>query len=209
MRVKFYIVVSVLFFAYTNNFAQNSQYQFSRLNTGNGLSHNQVNCIFKDPKGFMWFGTASGLNRYDGYTFKVFKHDVNNKNSINDDYITNICEGPDKKLWITTRAGYSFYDPETEQFNNDAWSVIYSFKLPEYPLVSKILHNGKGDFWFLCPGSGLYRYNTLKKTATRYYHHHSSNPSLYSNSLTDMEQDASGVSDDSLVMYRNRPVRRL
>src|SRR3954470_9279765 len=98
MRVKLYIVVSVLFFAYTNNFAQNSQYQFSRLNISNGLSHNKVNCIFKDPEGFMWFGTASGLNRYDGYSFKVFKHDVNNKNSVNDDFINNIFEGPDKKI---------------------------------------------------------------------------------------------------------------
>jgi signal transduction histidine kinase/ligand-binding sensor domain-containing protein/DNA-binding response OmpR family regulator len=192
MRVKLYIVVSVLFFAYTNNFAQNSQYQFSRLNTSNGLSHNQVNCIFKDPQGFMWFGTASGLNRYDGYTFKVFKHDVNNKNSIKEDYITNICEGPDKKLWITTPSGYSFYDPETEQFSNDIPSMGNSFKLPEYPIVSKILHNGKGDFWLLRPDSGLYRYNELKKTATHYYHHHSSNPSLYSNSVTDIGQDASG-----------------
>jgi ligand-binding sensor domain-containing protein len=140
----------------------------------------------------MWFGTASGLNRYDGYSFKVFKHDVNNKNSVNDDFIISICEGPDKKLWITTRAGYSFYDPETEQFNNDVSSVINSFKLPGYPFVSKILHNSKGDFWFLCRDSGLYRYNELKRTATRYYHHHSSNPSLYSNSVTDIVQDATG-----------------
>jgi signal transduction histidine kinase/ligand-binding sensor domain-containing protein/DNA-binding response OmpR family regulator len=192
MRLKLYIVVSALFFAYTNNFAQNSQYQFSRLNISNGLSHNQVNCIFKDPKGFMWFGTASGLNRYDGYTFKVFKHDANNKNSINDDYITNICEGPDKKLWITTRAGYSFYNPDTEQFDNNVWSVVYPFKLPGYPIVSKILHNGNGDFWFLCPDSGLYRYNEIKKTATRYYHHHNSSPSLYSNFVTGVVQDATG-----------------
>nr|WP_294946456.1 hybrid sensor histidine kinase/response regulator transcription factor [uncultured Mucilaginibacter sp.] len=192
MRVKLYIVVSALLFAYTNNFAQNNQYQFSRLNISNGLSHSQVNCIFKDTKGFMWFGTASGLNRYDGYSFKVFKHNVNNKNSINDDFVTNICEGPDKKLWVTTRAGYSFYDPETEQFNNDVSPVLYSFKLPEYPTVSKILHIGKGDFWFLCPDSGLYRYNKLKGTTTRYHHHHNSSPSLYSNSITDIKQDARG-----------------
>jgi hypothetical protein len=43
------------------------------LDINNGLSHNQVNCIYKDSKGFMWFGTIAGLNRYDGYTFKVFK----------------------------------------------------------------------------------------------------------------------------------------
>ena len=108
MRIKLHIVVSVLLFAYTDNFAQNSQYQFSRLNISNGLSHNQVTCIFKDSEGFMWFGTSSGLNRYDGYIFKVFKHDVNNQNSINDDFINNIFEGPDKKLWITTPSGYSF-----------------------------------------------------------------------------------------------------
>ncbi|MFB0498697.1 signal transduction histidine kinase/ligand-binding sensor domain-containing protein/DNA-binding response OmpR family regulator [Mucilaginibacter sp. OAE612] len=192
MRIKLYIVVSVLFFAYTNNFAQNSQYQFSRLNISNGLSHNQVNCILKDIKGFMWFGTASGLNRYDGYTFKVFKHDLNNKNSINDDYITNICEGPDKKLWIRTRAGYCFYDPETEQFNNNVSSVLNAFKLPGYPFVSRILHNGKGGFWFLFPDSGIYRYNELKKTTTHYYHHHSSSPSLYSSFVTDIVQDTTG-----------------
>ncbi|NVM67787.1 signal transduction histidine kinase/ligand-binding sensor domain-containing protein/DNA-binding response OmpR family regulator [Mucilaginibacter sp. SG538B] len=192
MRVKLYIVVSALFFAYTNNFAQNSQYQFSRLNISNGLSHNQVTCIFKDSEGFMWFGTSSGLNRYDGYTFKVFKHDVNNKNSINEDYINNIWEGPDKKLWITTPAGYSFYDPETEQFNNDVSSVLYSLKLPVYPSVSKIVHNGKGDFWFLYPDSGIYRYNELNKTTTHYYHHHSPSPSLYSSLVTDIVQDTTG-----------------
>src|SRR4051812_13662200 len=203
MRVKLYIVVSVLFFAYTTNFAQNSQYQFSRLNISNGLSHNQVTSIFKDSEGFMWFGTSSGLNRYDGYTFKVFKHDANNKNSINEDYIVNIWEGPGKKLWITTPAGYSFYDPEMEQFNNDASSFLYTFKLPVYPYVSKILHNGKGDFWFLCRDSGLYRYNELKKTAARYYHHRSSNPSLYSSFVTDIMQDTTGniwlAYDDGVV----------
>jgi ligand-binding sensor domain-containing protein len=81
--------------------------------------------------------------------------------------------------------------------------VAYAFKLPGYPFVSKILHNGKGDFWFLCPDSGLYRYNELKKTATRYYHHRNSNSSLYSNSVTDMEEDASGnlwlAYDDGVV----------
>ncbi len=46
----------------------------------------------------MWFGTASGLNRYDGYTFKVFKHDADNKNSLRDDFIVNIFESPDQKI---------------------------------------------------------------------------------------------------------------
>ncbi|MEO6632911.1 MAG: two-component regulator propeller domain-containing protein, partial [Mucilaginibacter sp.] len=139
----------------------------------------------------------------DGYTFKVFKHDVSNKNSINDDFITNICEGPGKKLWITTRAGYCFYDPETEQFNSDISSVVNPLKLPGYPLVTRILRSGKSDVWFLCPQAGLYRYNELKKTTRRYYHHHNSNPSLYSNSVTDIVQDTTGniwlAYDDGVV----------
>jgi ligand-binding sensor domain-containing protein len=50
--------------------AQNNSYQFSHLDITNGLSDNQVNCIYKDEKGFMWFGTTSGLNRYDGISLK-------------------------------------------------------------------------------------------------------------------------------------------
>src|SRR4051794_1308737 len=120
IRIKYYFLFAItLIFGCANTFAQSSQYRFSHLDISNGLSHNQVNCIFKDSEGFMWFATASGLNRYDGYTFKVFKHDANNKNSISDDFINKIFEGPDKKLWILTRSGYCFYDPETEQFNSD------------------------------------------------------------------------------------------
>lgn len=182
----------LLVFAGTNNFAQNSQYQFSQLNIGNGLSHNQVNCIFKDSRGFMWFGTASGLDRYDGYTFKVFKHDDNNKSSIIDDFISNIFEGPDNKLWISTLRGNCFYDPETEQFNSDMSLVQRPLKLSVYPVVSKIISDNKGSFWFVCPDSGLYHYNALKKQTIRYYHHINSKPSLYSNSIADITRDANG-----------------
>jgi len=140
----------------------------------------------------MWFGTASGLNRYDGYTFKVFKHAANNKSSINDDFVSNIFEGPDSKLWISTRAGYCFYDPETEQFNADVSTIFHQLKLPGYPLVSKIVRDGKEGFWFVCPDSGLYHYNILKKETIRYYHHINSHPSLYSSFISDITLGANG-----------------
>ncbi|MGZ3778606.1 MAG: ligand-binding sensor domain-containing protein, partial [Mucilaginibacter sp.] len=95
MHTKFYfLLVVALFFTCINAFGQSSQYRFSQLDISNGLSHNQVTCIFKDSEGFMWFGTASGLNRYDGYSFKIFKHDADNKNSVLNDFIKNIYEGP-------------------------------------------------------------------------------------------------------------------
>ncbi|WP_183579772.1 two-component regulator propeller domain-containing protein [Mucilaginibacter sp. X5P1] len=192
MRIRFYILLTIIFFACINTFAQSSQYQFSQLDISNGLSHNQVNCIYKDSEGFMWFGTASGLNRYDGYTFKVFKHDADNKNSLLDDFIVNIFEGPDKKLYISTRTGYCFYDPETEQFNSDMSLLLKPLKLPVYPLPSRIVRNDHGDFWFLYPDSGLYRYNALSRQTIRYYHHNKAKLSLYSNSVADITEDAKG-----------------
>src|ERR1700748_3791846 len=89
MRFKLILFWVLIGGSYYSSFAQNNKYQFSHLDISDGLSHNQVNCIYKDSKGFMWFGTMSGLNRYDGYSFKIFKHDINTKNSLNDDYIEN------------------------------------------------------------------------------------------------------------------------
>ncbi len=192
MRVKFCILLTIIFFARNNTFAQSSQYQFSQLDISNGLSHNQVNCIYKDSEGFIWFGTASGLNRYDGYAFKVFKHDADNKNSLLDDFIVNIFGGPDKKLYISTRTGYCFYDPETEQFNSDMSVLLKPLKLPVYPFPSKIIQSRRSDFWFVYPDSGLYRYNALNRQTTRYYNHTQAGPSLYSNSVTDITEDTKG-----------------
>jgi len=96
--------------------AQQEQIQFSRLDVSAGLSHNQVNTMLKDAGGFMWFATLSGLNRYDGYQFKVFKHDPGDTTSITDDFITGIFELPGNHLYLETRNGPSIYDPATETF---------------------------------------------------------------------------------------------
>jgi signal transduction histidine kinase/ligand-binding sensor domain-containing protein/DNA-binding response OmpR family regulator len=206
MCLKRYIFIAVIFFLYDHSFGQSSQYRFSHLDISDGLSHNQVNCIFKDSEGFMWFGTASGLNRFDGYAFKVFKHDSNNKNSVNDDFVTKIFEGPDKKLWILTRNVYCVYDPETEQFDSDMSSLLRPLKLPFYPNASKILHTNAVDFWFLYPDSGIYRYNSLSKKTTRYYHGINSIPLLYSSSIADITSDAKG---NLWIVYSNGSVEML
>ncbi|SDT04415.1 Signal transduction histidine kinase [Mucilaginibacter mallensis] len=191
MRVKFCSLLAVaVIFVCVNVFGQGSQYRFSHLDVGDGLSHNQVNCIFKDSEGFMWFGTASGLNRFDGYTFKVFKHDSNNKNSVSDDFINKIFEGPDKKLWISTRNGFCYYDSDTESFNSDMSLLLRSLKLPVDPNVTQVVRTSAADFWFLYPDSGVYRYNTLSKQTKRYYHSINSIPSLYSSSIADITVDA-------------------
>lgn len=126
--------------------AQTGPYQFSQLNISNGLSHNQVNTIFQDNKGFIWFGTMSGLNRYDGYTFKVFKHSLRDTSSLNDDNVTGIKEGPFGKLWVQSRSGYVIYDPTEEKFDRHPERFLKSVGIKGR--VADISKAGNGGFWF-------------------------------------------------------------
>lgn len=129
-------------------FGQEKQYHFLHLDIKNGLSHNQISTIYKDKKGFMWFGTQEGLNKYDGYTFKVFRHDANNPTSISDDGINSIQEGPCGKLWIYTHSLCNIYDPLTERFERNVSQVQKQMGMPsQYPDLIKKDHNG--NYWFL------------------------------------------------------------
>lgn len=74
--------------------AQQSSIAFRNWIFSKDFLNNQVNAIFKGSKGFIWFGTMAGLNRYDGYKFRVLKHDLRDSTSINDDFITKIAHGP-------------------------------------------------------------------------------------------------------------------
>jgi len=191
MRVKFYILLLIIFFLSPQLFAQINQYQFSQLDINNGLSHNQVNCIFKDSKGFMWFGTMSGLNRYDGYSFKIFKHDANNKTSLKDDFIESIYQGPGQTLWIVTRNGYSIYNQATEQFENDISPWLKLLQLPNVG-ITKIKEDSKDNFWFVYANLGIYKYNPASRQTLHYGYNTGTLPSLYSNNLTDIAEDRKG-----------------
>ena len=189
MRLKLVLVLLLITCGLYTLSAQNNKYQFSQLDISNGLSRNQVNCIYKDSKGFMWFGTMAGLNRYDGYTFKIFKHIATDKNSINDDFIQSIFEGPDQNLWIVTRGGLCTYNFATEKFDSDITPWLKLLKLPGAD-VSKIKKDSKGNFWFIYPHSGLCRYNPGNKQTYRYSQ--GTNPSIHSDNVTDISEDAKG-----------------
>src|SRR5829696_8111255 len=91
--------------------------RFEHISIEQGLSQSSVRVIFQDSRGFLWFGTEDGLNRYDGYTFKIYKPDPDVPNSLSDRWITSIVEDKNGYLWIGTRlGGLNRYDPRTEQF---------------------------------------------------------------------------------------------
>lgn len=185
--------------------AQNNQFQFSHLDISTGLSHNNVTSIFKDDKGFIWFGTLSGLNRYDGYKFKVYKHELNDSTSLDDDYIVSILRGPYGKLWIETRNGYNIYDPVTEKFGHDITGFLHTIGIPDR-LLTTIKEDKDGNFWFLHVSQGLFKYNPSTKKTVRLTHMDADTSSISNNSVSDLAQDSKG---NIWLAYRSGNLERM
>lgn len=140
-----------------------SQYQFTRTDITHGLSANQVNTILKDSQGFMWFGTMSGLNRYDGYTFKVFRQDLSDSTSLSDNFITKLSEGPDGLIWITNRNGQNVYNPATGHFERQPQKILSQWGI-NADSINNILKDRQGNCWFVTP-KAVYRYSAAAKKA--------------------------------------------
>jgi signal transduction histidine kinase/ligand-binding sensor domain-containing protein/DNA-binding response OmpR family regulator len=154
---KILILLLIICLIRINSEGQKTNFQFSRLDISKGLSNNQVNSFFKDQKGFLWIGTMSGLNRYDGYEFKVFRHDLHDTNTISDNFILGIMEGPEGKLWVQTRSGFNIYDPVTEKFDRNVTGQLRKFGIPGGS-VSSVRKNANGDFLFLIDQHIIYKY---------------------------------------------------
>jgi ligand-binding sensor domain-containing protein len=108
----------LVIFCFTLGFQSFSQeYRFDHITTDQGLSQATVNCIFRDSKGFVWIGTNDGLNCYDAYSFKVYRHNPGDPHSISGNIITSIAEDSSSNLWIATKNnGLNYLNRKTNVF---------------------------------------------------------------------------------------------
>ncbi|MEO8169190.1 MAG: two-component regulator propeller domain-containing protein, partial [bacterium] len=81
-----------------------------------GLSQSSIWCMIQDSRGFMWFGTADGLNRFDGYAFKVFRHDAKDPSSLRSNTVWSLLEDRAGNIWVGTVSGLQRFDCRTETF---------------------------------------------------------------------------------------------
>ena len=142
--------------------AQAPSLYFNRITAQNGLSHNKVNCILQDQRGFIWMGTDDGLNRYDGRRFVVFRHEPANKSSISGNIITDIAEDEKGVLWIATAdGGLSKYDyrlspdKQFKQYRNipgDQNSIPVN-------IINDLLQDSYGHLWLATGGYSVLRFN--------------------------------------------------
>jgi ligand-binding sensor domain-containing protein/signal transduction histidine kinase/DNA-binding response OmpR family regulator len=159
-------------------FSKEASIRFQHLTIEDGLPQNSVLAVLQDSTGFMWFGTEVGLARYDGYNLKVFKHDVNNNNSLSHNYITKIVEDNQGNLWIgTRRGGLNYFNTKTEQFThyrhqkNNTNSLSHDF-------IYTITKDNQDNLWIGTVGGGLSYFNTKTEQFTRYRHQENEPTSL-------------------------------
>ena len=191
MRITPTIACLFLLFLNLRLSAQFNQYRFSRIDISQGLSNNEVNCILKDENGFLWFGTRSGLDRYDGYKFKVFKHDLRDTSSIGDEEILQIFEGPGHKLWINTKSNLAIYDLLTEKFDRHCEIFLKAIGIPDASILD-LKKDRDGNFWFLSAISGLYKYNTVTKKTVHFSYEAKKDPYTTSAFITGFAISDSG-----------------
>ena len=97
-----FLCFSIFLSLYQSLNAQNEEYFFRHLGIEDGLSQNSVFSIMQDRQGFVWFGTKEGLNRYDGYNFKVFNRNPSDSCSIGGNVINSIIEDTKGQIWVGT-----------------------------------------------------------------------------------------------------------
>lgn len=90
--------------------------RFERIGLEDGLPQESANTILQDSTGFMWFGTQSGLVRYDGYRNRVFRNDPGDPGSLVDNYVQSSYEDKRGRLWFGTRGGLVRFDQATQKF---------------------------------------------------------------------------------------------
>ena len=143
------VIFLLLPFTWLSGFSQPASPRFEHIGTESGLSQSNVICILHDSRGFMWFGTRDGLNKYDGYSFTIYKNIPTDPGSISNNFITSIAEDTNGDLWIATwGGGVNRYDRAKDRF------VRYKVN-PSTNFINSLLVDSKGFIWVGANGGGL------------------------------------------------------
>ncbi|OQY03595.1 MAG: hypothetical protein B6I20_04730 [Bacteroidetes bacterium 4572_117] len=164
-----FILLSILTLTQTYILSQVPNIKFEHISLEDGLSQSSIYSIVQDNKGFLWFATLDGLNKYDGYSIKVYRNNLADSNSISDNVLNHLYVDPPEhggKLWIATRGnGLCKFD--------ETFGTFKSFYAYESDIESLSSNNvkfiaGEKDFLWLATTKGLNRFNKKTETVERY-----------------------------------------
>jgi two-component system sensor histidine kinase ChiS len=153
------------------NFARENSICFEHISSEQGLSQDVVSCILQDSRGFMWFGTQDGLNRFDGYGFKKYKYNPKESASIPANKILLIYEDRRQNLWIGTEGGgLSCFNWEKENFIRYRYQSESDLN-PGYDIdIVVALHEDRDGIFWVGTWGGLLRFDPVKRSWSRFVH---------------------------------------
>ncbi|MEP0823203.1 MAG: hybrid sensor histidine kinase/response regulator, partial [Ignavibacterium sp.] len=122
------------------------------------MSQNSVYAVLQDRKGFMWFGTKDGLNRYDGYTFTIFRNNSNDSTTLSDNFVTKLYEDKRGRLWVGTQnGGINLFDRQREIFYRSEFLTDLPEQFRRFN-VTGITEDPFGNLWVASNGDGLFKF---------------------------------------------------
>lgn len=189
-KIVFWFLLGILFTANSVSGYTDDYIFFQNGDNNNGLSSQSVSSIVQDTRGFMWFGTQSGLNRFDGYEFKVYKKQPFNSNSLSNDKIQTLYMDENDVLWIGTYQGLCKFNIKTEIFTRYPYVDGDSTSLSNNVVIS-ILKDSSGRLW-VGTADGLNLFNSEKGSFKHYFYNSGDPNSLSNNVIRAVHEDYEG-----------------
>ena len=185
-----YLFIALPLFFSSFAYAQSQHVKFEHLGTSDGLSQSNVICILQDSRGFMWFGTRDGLNRYDGYQFTVYKNDPLDRKSLGNSFIMDLVEDTKGYIWVATwGGGLDRYDRRTNQFLHFRHDPADRNSLSSN-LVICLMCDSRGVLWVGTEDGGLNMLDSASGHFVHYQYDKADEKSLGGNYVKDICEDS-------------------
>lgn len=167
-------------------FGEKPDLSFTTFTSRDGLSSNTVFAIHKDRFGFLWIATEDGLNRFDGTTFKVYRHVNESEVSLPANHVTSLFEDSDGALWVATNGGsVSIYDRNTDEFIG----LSKYNQLTIGVAANSVSEDGRGNIW-IASYSGLYVVDRKTRKIKRVYQYSNKRGKLNTNTIISVFRDS-------------------
>ena len=192
MNICFKILLLVLVFS-SQYSSQLRDIQFDHFAAEEGLSNNTVLALMQDSRGFLWIGTFNGLNKYDGYNFKIYKNSLEDSTSISDNKIRALCEDKNGDIWIGTwGGGLNKFIRNTEKFKHFRHNTNNPESISSDGIFS-ICFDKSGDLWIGTENGGLDHFDPVKESFIHYKHNPDDPNSISDNSIYTVYIDKTGT----------------
>ncbi|MEJ2634104.1 MAG: two-component regulator propeller domain-containing protein [Calditrichia bacterium] len=189
LRAAAFLLVLFPIFVYSQS---HQQISFEHISLNEGLSQSSVLSVIQDSHGFMWFATQEGLNKFDGYTFTIYKHQLNDPYSLSDDWINVIFEDREGNLWVgTAGGGLNKYEWEKDRFIQYQHVENDPHSLSNNSIVA-IFEDSRGNLWIGTNGGGLDQFVKDSGQFIAYKFDPENPASLSSNQVSSICEDMNG-----------------